>query len=504
MPRFGFCGGSYQSEIPLADLQSSINFYPEATENPGSRTSMILLPTPGLSLYATLIGPSVRGSYVINGRTFKVSGTHLYELGAGGVVTDYGGNPGTANNNIVDDGNPAVMVAGGTDSGQYPGQLAIASGGSLTVFSLASNTFKAITGAPVNVLMVEFQDGFFVALTAGNTFQASQVEDATTWSGLSVSNVSVYSDALLSIISDHRFLWVFGGKRAVAYYTSGGALFPFDVVNGGFVEMGILAQFSPARVNNTIYWLAGDERGESVVVRANGFMPQRVSDHGFEYWMQSQKVGITDAVGWGTREEGHNFYHLWFRAANATWTLDTDLGLWHQRSSLIAGAPSAHLSRCHSYNFGLHLVGDRTSGKVYAMNSSYLTDNGAAIIRTRIGPTISKESQWIFINEFQVDVETGLGPIPALTDALGNPRDPYMMFQYSGDFGKTWGNQRMIACGQAGNYRIRAVDRRLGKWRSFTPKVTVSDPIFWKIADAYYNGTQEAQERLAKQFAKVT
>lgn len=502
--RFDFCGGSYQSESPLADSQLTDNWYPEQMENPGSRVATALYPTPGLLLFCTLPGPSVRGSFTINGRTFKVSGTHLCELRDDGSFTDYGGS-GTANNNILDDGLPATLVAGGTASGAYPGQLLISSGGALTAFNLVSNSYIAITDAPTNVLMIEYLDGFFVALVAGNDFQVSAVEDCTTWPGLSISQVSVFSDVLQAIIATNRLLWVFGGKRAVAYYNTGGAQFPFGVVNGGFMEVGILAQYSTARIalssGTTVLWLGGDERGAGVVFAANGFTPQRVSDHPLEYWLQQQTL-ISDAVGWATQEYGHNFYHLWFPTANAQWVLDVDLGLWHKRSSLVDKQPAANLSRCHTYNFGKHLVGDRNSGNVYVMTTSTFTDNSQPIIRTRIGPTISRETQFISIGEFQVDFEVGLGPIPPLLDVNKKPRGPLAMFSYSHDFGKTWSAERMINCGQAGEFRVRAVDRRLGTMRAWTPKVTVSDPIAWRIADAYVNPTEDSTPRASKQYAR--
>jgi hypothetical protein len=162
---------------------------------------------------------------------------------------------------------------------------------------------------------------------------------------------------------------------------------------------------------------------------------------------------------------------------------------------------AAHLQRSHTFNFGVHLVGDRNSGKVYVMSQKYLDDNGTPIVRTRIGPTISDEGGQLTvpINEFQVDFETGMGPQPPLTDGFGKPRDPYAMFSYSEDFGKTW-----IPCGQAGEFKTVAIDRRLGSWRSWTAKVTVSDPIPWRIVDAYVNGTQDQKERYAKSIARVT
>jgi hypothetical protein len=517
--RFGFCGGSYQSQTPLADAELSINFYPEQIESPNARTAWAQLPTPGLSLLGTPGGglPSERGFCTVSGRTFSVAGTHLLEWTSNGI-TDYGGNPGTPNNNILDDGLPAVMVAGGTAAGSYPGQLLIASGGTLTVFILPTNAFAAIAGAPANVLMVEFVDGFFIALTAGNTWQVSNPEDCTTWPGISISQVSVFSDQLLAILETNRLLWVFGVKRAVAYYNAGLPIFPFAVVNGGFMEVGILAQFSVARVaaaaGTTVMWLGGDDRGARIVFAANGFTPQRVSDHAFEYFM-SKQASVSDAIGFATQELGHNFYWLYFPTANATWRLDVDLGKWHQMSSLVKGLPGAHLARCHTYNesLGGHLVGDRTSGNVYVMSNQFLSENTGPgvftpIIRTRIGPTVSGESSWnpIPINEFQVDFETGLGPQPPLQllNPQGLPRDPVAMFSYSEDFGKTFGPERMIPCGQAGNFKVAAIDRRLGSWQSFTPKVTVSDPIPWRIVDAYINPTQDQQERLSRRYARMT
>src|SRR5579863_3906653 len=284
--RFGFVGPSYRAASPLVSAEDLINWYVEQAESPNSRTAFSLLPTPGVSLFANLslaAGvqlPSVRGLETFSGRTFAVAGTHLFELTSGGGVIDYGGFGGS--NFIVDDGLPVTMVAAGTVGGTYPSQLLIASGGSITVFSLASNTFQALSTPPTQVLMVDFLDGFFIALQAGNEWSVSNPEDATTWPGLSVSQVSVFSDQLLSLIASNRLLWVFGAKRAVAYYNSGAPLFPFDVASGGFMEVGVVAQYSPKRVatkaGTTVMWLGGDERGANgVVYAANGFVPQRVS-----------------------------------------------------------------------------------------------------------------------------------------------------------------------------------------------------------------------------------
>lgn len=519
--RFSFIGDSYQSQSPLLDAESLINWYVEEAESQGARSAMALYPDPGLSFDGNMSAvagatiPSIRAAEIFQGRTFFIGGTHLFERTGAGQYVDYGGFGG--NNNMVDDGLRAYMVAGGTVGGAYPSQILIVSGGALSVFSLVSNTFQAITGAPTGVQSVEFLDGFFIALsTSGaqiNTFSVSNPEDATTWAGLSISQVSVFSDQLLSMIGSNRLLWVFGAKRGVVYYNSGAPIFPFDVVSGGFLEVGIAAQFSVARLatkaGTTIGWIGGDERGGNVVYVASGFTPVRVSDHALEYFL-SQQANIADAVGMGREDQGHYWYDLWFPTANATWTLDLDRGKWHRRTSLVKGVQGAHLGRCHVYASGTHLVGDRTSGNIYQMSINFLSDNVGPgmfnpIIRQRIGPTVEGETTHvpIPINDFEVIVEPGLGPQPPLLDAFGNPRDPLMMFSYSSDRGKSWGPERMIPCGQAGNSQINAFDGRLGAWHSWTPRVTVSDPIPWRIVDGVVNGIQDRKERIVKSYARI-
>ena len=82
-------------------------------------------------------------------------------------------------------------------------------------------------GAPTNVITLDYLDGFFTALTAGNSFAVSNVLDGTNWPGAAVGQSSLFSDQINSLIASNRLLWVFGGKRAVCYYNAG--TFPFPM-----------------------------------------------------------------------------------------------------------------------------------------------------------------------------------------------------------------------------------------------------------------------------------
>src|SRR5262249_41933529 len=227
------------------------------------------------------------------------------------------------------------------------------------------------------------------------------------------------------------------------YYDSGSSSI-FDVnPNAGVIEQGLEAAASPSKLDNTVYWLGNDERGAAVAYRANGYTPQRISNHAIECaW--SPYPTRKDAIGYSYQEQGHSFWVLQFPSGKGTWVFDAATQMWHERAYLKSGALEGHLGQNHVYAFGKHLVGDRQSGNIYEMSLALYDDAGKAIRRVRRAPHISVEQQWIFHNQLQVDVETGLG----LQSGQGS--DPKLMLRWSDDGGKTWSNEYMASAGKAG------------------------------------------------------
>jgi hypothetical protein len=219
-------------------------------------------------------------------------------------------------------------------------------------------------------------------------------------------------------------------------------------------------------------------------------------------------------VGYAYRDQGHTFWVLRFPSANngfgATWVYDVATNMWHERgfwSQQGFTGYSAHLSTCHVFCFGQHLVGDWNSGNVYAMSTETCQDNGQAIRRFRRAPHVSSEQVRIFHQQLQLDMEVGDGPQPPLVDGAGNVRGPQIMLRWSDDGARTWGNEHWISAGQAGEYKLRAIWRRLGQSRDRVYEVAVTDPIQWRIVEAYLMATpgfQVPTERLQKQYGKVT
>ena len=618
MARIQFCGPTYQSQSRNVDAERCINFLPEVVESEGGKSRFALYGRPGLNAFANLGSTSNLGNFACrpNGasvdRLFSVvqSGNNqvLFEVFQDGSKLQRG---------ILNAPTTAIVTM------KHNGlQLMVCTGGQIWVMPFSTNV-PALASTPPGgpIQMVEYCDGFGIALQQNsNQFWVSNLLDFTTWGGLATSQVSEFPDNVISMIVNQRQIAFLGAKASVVYQNAGAVQQPFLPVQGVFVENGCCAPFATARLDNSIFWLDLDERGQGVARRANGYTPQRISTHAVESFWNSYPT-ISDAISFTYQEAGHSFWVLYFPSGSgadgtpmvgATWAYDVASGMWSEWTHWNAqrGRHEAFLGQNHAFAWGKHFVGDRQSGTLYQMSIQFLTDNGTPIVRDRVSPHVSNENQWIFYHELQLDLEAGLGPEPPLTgpsqapthyvlgdangvafqismsdlpelqiqasngivgapvlndlslgatswrlsigyDINGVPeinltsvpfdplalsnlpfattsflqafiyvqngqihingtfpaaRDPQLYLYMSRDHGHTWGQPRILNCGQAGQYRKRVIARRMGRARTMTFKVRVSDAIPWRFVDAYLKATGADEfkptQRLTKQLAK--
>lgn len=431
MARFGLVGPSYRSRSILADCQTCMNLYLEAIESGQGKSAAALYQRGGLNKLYDLGQAGVRGSITAQGRTFEVAGTTLWELLP---PTSKAGDAGTNRINrgqVVSDGQPVSMASG-------PTQVLIASAGNLYCYQLAQQTksdgsgmiLAANTLAVVpqfdkdtrygllatSVAQVVFSDGFFqVFFTNSNQIQCSNPDDGSSWQGVSETQVSVFSDNIVAIYIFSRLLVVLGPKNIQVYFNSGNFPYPYDIVQGGFMEQGIAAPFSVAKLDNSVFWLGQGELGAGMVWRANGYTPVRVSTHAIEYALSTYPT-IADAVCYGYQDQGHTFYVMNFPTAQKSWVYDCATQAWHERGFWSVGGGNGKFLQdragFHTFNFGLHLVGDPTTGAVYQQSTNILSDFGNPIRRVRTAPHLSNEQVRTFYSELQLDIENGLATFP--------------------------------------------------------------------------------------------
>jgi hypothetical protein len=229
-------------------------------------------------------------------------------------------------------------------------------------------------------------------------------------------------------------------------------------------------------MDNQIYWLGKDARGQGMVFRASGYIGQRVSTHAIE-WQMQEYANIGDAVGYTYQQDGHSFYVLNFPTANTTWVFDAATGAWHERASFALGQFNRHRANSQMFFNATNAVGDYQNGKLYKFDLEVYADDGQPqkwLRSWRALPTGANNLTRTIQHAMQLDCETGVG----LNTGQGS--NPQVMLRFSDDGGHTWSNEHWKSMGAIGEYGNRTIWRRLGatmKIRDRVYEVSGTDPV---------------------------
>lgn len=479
--QIGVAGSDAQNYIMVASSDAAgLDTISLNLPSSANGSEVFLIEIGGLAIIPSGIAP-IRGQLNIAGRSFAAAGGDFDEVLTNGAHINWG--------KVANDSKPVTMAAS-------PQQLLLASAGTAYVFDLAANVLTTLPGATFSgpVSQAGICDGFFL-LTVKNskTFYVSAPLNANDWITNGNAIVSVFPNNIVAMWVFQRQVWFFSDTQSVVYYDSGN-IFPFDVNPNAFIEAGSGAQESTVTFNNTIGWFGADARGKGKFWTAQGYTPVRISNHAVEFAVQSY-AKTDDCVGFSYQDQGHDFACWYFPTPSVLWTYDSATGMWHRQGFWVAaiGSFQAPHRQNHVFSFGRHLVGDWQSSKIYEMHIpvntagvwTFADDDGAPLHRIRRAPHISKEQKRVYIAELQVYVETGIAPANPLLDGAGKAREPSMDMRLSRDGGHTWSDPRTRGCGFSGQFASRVRWLRLGQARDFVIEVHVSDPIGWRITDAY-------------------
>lgn len=456
--KFPFVGGSYRTRSSFVDASETINLYPEISNKSGtSKAIAALYGTPGLKLWKNFAGGAVRGMHRFTSTlSVIIVGTNVYTVTNLGVSTQVGTIDTNTTPANMDDNGTVIMIV----TGKFGYFL------NMTTLILTPIVGDTFTGADT----VQFIDGYFCFnKPSTGEFQITGLY-STNIDALDFATAEGSPDNLLSVLVDHREIWLFGEVTTEVWFNTGSTDFPFARIEGAFIEQGTAAKFSPVKMDNTVYWLGADKLGQAIVQKAVGYTPQRVSTHALEFAIASYPR-IDDAIGYAYQQEGHNFYMLSFPSANVTWCYDSATEEWHKRAwrNPADASLNRHRSQNHMAFAGMNLVGDWQNGNVYQLDLNTYTDNGDILPAIRVTPYNYADGRWMFFSRIYIDMEVGVG--------LPDNSDPSIMLDWSDDGGNTYGNEIIASAGQLGNRRLRQTFNRLGKSQMRVWKVTMTDPV---------------------------
>jgi len=454
-------GQAYVARSVNAADNRMVNLFPEATPENGKDVGF-LNRAPGLRLLATVGSGPVRGMWQYGGYGYVVSSNTLYRVDAAWNATVLG---------TVSGSGPVSMSDNGT-------QLFVACNPLSYIYNATTGVFAQITDPDfAGAVTVGYIDGYFVFNQPNSqTIWVTQLLDGTSVDPLEFASAEGSPDNLVGLIVDHREVWLFGTNSVEVWYDSGNVNFPLERIQGAFNEIGCAAPYSIAKLDNGLFWLGSDARGNGIVYRANGYTGQRVSTHAIEFAIQSY-ANISDAFAYTYQQEGHAFYVLTFPTGNATWVYDVATGAWHERAAFYNGQFSRHASNCQMSFSNEIVVGDCASGNLYAFDLDVYADNGGAqrwLRSWRAIPSGQNNLKRTAQHSLQLDCETGVG----LNTGQGS--DPQAMLRWSDDGGHTWSNEHWASMGAIGALGTRTFWRRLGmtdKLRDRVYEVSGSDPV---------------------------
>lgn len=466
-------GSSYVARSVNAADNRMVNLFPEIIPE-GGKEPAFLSRCPGLTLYYdTGAGADVyiRGVHAMNNgtagqRLFYVLGQQLYYLddpGTGGTfVGNIGGGNTYPNVQMVDNGTQLFILTGGPEAYIYD-----TSTSALTKIVTADPDFPGANS-------VTYLDGYFV-INKGNSQKVyvSALLDGLSWDPLYFASAEGSPDFVIAVIAINKELWVLGESSTEVWYNAGTAGFPFAPIQGSFNEVGCSALRSVAKLDNSVFWLGRDSRGEGIIYRSHGYQAQRISTHAIE-WQIQQYSRVDDAVAWTYQQDGHLFYVLNFPTADATWVYDVATQAWHERASWDGTSFHRHIANCAAFYgpdsgatrpTGQTIVGDN-NGVLYVLDPDAYSDNGTEskwLRSWRALPPGATNFKRTAHHSLQIDFESGVG--------TAESPSPTASLRWSDDGGHNWTSGTSISMGANDNDRRRVIWRRLGMTRKLRDRV---------------------------------
>jgi hypothetical protein len=297
----------------------------------------------------------------------------------------------------------------------------------------------------------------------------------------------------------HRRVFLFSNFYTEVWENAGiGTNLPLRRNNGLLMEYGTPSVASIVTGFDKLMFLSQDRDGLGSVMEVIGTESVPVSTRALDFQLAQYASNgqISDAKGIFVKENGIIFYRLNFTAANHTFVYNVTLSdpsadegkLWHEEEVLDG---DRHPAQTHGYFNGNNYYGDYHLPILYQVDSSFVTNNGEAIPRIRIGrcfvpPTYNR----LRIDRFMLDVIQGQSLVTNLNGILmllaenNNVIDtengldillesstnlpiystvnPTVFLSISKDGGVTYGYRNTAQMGAIGQRTFRTVWRKLG------------------------------------------
>ena len=448
VPLFGL--GNVGKSVNV-DAQKRTNLYVELQQD-AEKSNMALFPTPGLLAFVNFGAYPSRGIYRKDNFLYVVNRFTLWRVSNDGSMTSLG---------------TLATSAGRVDMSDNGTQIIVVDGPNGYIYNTNTSTFTQITSPNFpGASTVTFLNGYFV-VTKPDTgqFYVSSLYDGLTWAALDFATAESNPDNLVRVLADNGQLVLFGPETTEFWGDSGALDFPFARVGAAAIEWGLAARWSLAKFMDSLIFLRRNRLGAVQVCTLSGYNAVPVSNPEMDY-VFSKYSATENATGFSYMVSGHPFYQINFPSAGESWLYDGLTKAW----SKVESSGGRHRGEIQQNFLDRSYVTDWENGKLYYFQDGLYTDDGQQIARELITRHQSV-GDWMCFDELWLEMEAGTGTL------LGQGADPKIMMSVSKDGGHTYGNEIWVPMGKQGEYRRRAVWRKLGRARDWVFKFRITDPV---------------------------
>jgi hypothetical protein len=400
---------------------------------------------------------------------YTVSGTSLYSTTRLGVSTVLGTVPGSGY---------VTMAKAGT-------QIAISIG------SAAGYIYDAFTASFAQITDTDFFggtsvvaiDGYFLWSSGGSNitrFQWSGLLDGLSYDALDFASAESSETELIRPYLLGSQILMMKTDRMEVWLDTGNADSPFERMTAQIIPKGLAAKFSPAFLDNTVFWLGRDDEagGNPVVYRLNGYVAEVISTPAVAIALAEVDPSDYDKIrGASYIKDNHAFYGLILPNGNSLWCDVSANYSWHERSTY---QQSRWLGNGLISAFGKTLVGSHVNGAIYEFDAETHIDAGALPILADITlPYFGIDAELKRCARVRLDMEGGVG----ITTGQGS--QPIVTMNVSDDRGQTYSSDMQAGIGPIGKYDYGVEWRRMGQFRSRVHRFRISDPIPRRIIACY-------------------
>lgn len=391
----------------------------------------------GIELLATIDGVD-RGGIVWNGVLYRVCGSKLVSVSDVGVVTVLGD-----------------VGAGGQCSFDYSfDRLAVSSGGRLYYWDTAN--LVQVTDLDLGVVLDHLWIDGYHATTDGEFIVVTELNNPVLVNPLKYGSSEYDPDPVLGLLKVAGELVALNRHSIEFFSNAGGALFPFQRIDGALITKGVVGTHAKCRYAQAFAFVGGGRNEPiSVYLGGNG-TAQKIATREIETLLnQYSESELSQIIVESVEREAHQ--HLYIHLPNETLVFDAagssaaQQPVWFiLRSGAAMDAPYRAVNFVYAY--GQWIVGDKTESKLGRMTDVTFAQ-------------YDQVTGWQFdtalvYNEGRGAIIKGVELVGTVGRAVLGVQ-PVVFCSYTKD-GLTWSQERARSSGFRGDYGHRITWARYG------------------------------------------